>query len=414
MVKRKKTVSRKPKVRAPKVRVPRIRASQIRPSKMKPRRPELVVGIPTLNEAETVSAVTKAIDEGLQKYFPDKKALIVNIDSNSPDNTRKAFLSTKTKTPKYCIKAPRGKGTALKLLFEYFLKTKSAEVLMLVDANVTTVSPRWVRNLITPILKGFDHCFPTYDRHEYDASITNHFCYPVLRGVLGIDVRQPIAGEMAFSRKAIDRLYNRDWPPLANRHGIDIFMALSSVFGGLRIAQAYLGERHHEEDEEKLSILFEQTAATLFELLDKHKYSWEGRVRVRRPPLFFKGDRKPKLHPAEIDYKNFHRIAVEEFSRHRADIKRIVGADTCKKLTAMFRPRGTINIGTEDWVEIVFKFVTASKVKPSKRAKALRPLFFGRFMTFYKEFLDKGHKVSEQGIVAQADLFYKSRNTLIG
>jgi len=205
-----------------------------------PRRPEIIVGIPTYDEAENIESITKIIDDGLQKYFPDKKALIVNVDSNSPDNTRKVFLSTKTKTPKQCLKTPRGKGTSLKELFGYVLKAESVEVLMLIDANVETASPRWVRNLVTPVLKGFDHIFPTYDRHEYDASITNQLAYPVMRGVLGIDIRQPIAGEMAMSRKAVDRLYSRDWPQSANKHGIDILAAISSTFGELRIAQAYL------------------------------------------------------------------------------------------------------------------------------------------------------------------------------
>ena len=96
----------------------KIRPPKIRPPKIMPRRPEIIVGIPTYNEAENIENITKIIDEGLKKYFPDKKALIINVDSNSPDNTRKIFLSTKTKTPKQCLKAPKGKGVSLKQLFE--------------------------------------------------------------------------------------------------------------------------------------------------------------------------------------------------------------------------------------------------------------------------------------------------------
>jgi len=391
----------------------KIKTPTIRPPKIMPRHPEIIVGIPTYNEAENIENITKIIDEGLKKYFPDKKALIVNVDSNSPDNTRKIFLSTKTKTPKQCIKSPRGKGISLKQLFEYFIKTESAQVLMLADANVTTASPRWVRNLVTPVLKGFDHVFPTYDRHEYDASITNQLAYPVMRGVLGIDIRQPIAGEMAFSRKAVDRLYSRDWPVSANKYGVDILASLSSTFGELRIAQAYLGERNHDTSEERLSELFEQIAATLFEMLDKHSYAWNGKIRMRRPPLFFKGSRQSKFPSTEIAYKDFHKRAVEEFSKHRVDIKRIVGAEKFKKLRPMFRPRATIKLNANDWSDIVFAFVKANKIKPLRRARALRPLYFGRFLTFYKDFLDKDHRASEQGIVEQADLFYKKRNALI-
>jgi len=391
----------------------KIRPPKIRPSKIMPRKPEIMVAIPTYNEAESIAEITKTVDEGLRKYFPNKKALIVNIDSNSPDNTRKIFLSTKTRTPKHCIKTPKGKGKSLRELFKYFLKTESAEVLMLLDANVETASPRWVRNLITPILKGFDHVFPIYDRHEYDASITNQLAYPVMRGVLGIDIRQPIAGETAMSRKAVDRLNSRTWPQSANKHGIDILASLSSSFAELRIAQSYLGERYHDTTEEKISDLFEDIASTLFEKLDKHTHVWKDKIRVRRPPLFFKGSRRSKFQPAEIAYKSYHESAIEEFKKHKNDIKKIVSAEMYKKLNAMFKPKSTLKITAKDWTEIVFDFVKASKLSAPKRAKALRPLYFGRFITFYRSYLDKSHKVSERAIIEQADLFYKNRKRLI-
>src|SRR3990167_7186859 len=84
----------------------RIRPPKIRPSFIIPRRYEIVVGIPTYNEAENIESITKIVDGGLAKFFPDKKALIINVDSNSTDRTKKIFLSAKTKTPKQYLKSP--------------------------------------------------------------------------------------------------------------------------------------------------------------------------------------------------------------------------------------------------------------------------------------------------------------------
>ena len=81
---------------------------------------EIVVGIPSLNEADNIAFITDKIDQGLIKYFSGQKAVIVNSDNNSPDNTGRVFLRTKTKNPKIYISTSggqRGKGNNLKNLF---------------------------------------------------------------------------------------------------------------------------------------------------------------------------------------------------------------------------------------------------------------------------------------------------------
>ena len=61
---------------------------------------EIVVGIPSFNEASSISFPTRQADQGLLKFFGDRSAVIVNCDNNSPDNTRQAFMDTPTRTPK--------------------------------------------------------------------------------------------------------------------------------------------------------------------------------------------------------------------------------------------------------------------------------------------------------------------------
>ena len=53
---------------------------------------ELVVGIPSYQEADFIRYPTLQADEGLLRYFPEKRSVIVNCDNHSPDNTRDAFL----------------------------------------------------------------------------------------------------------------------------------------------------------------------------------------------------------------------------------------------------------------------------------------------------------------------------------
>lgn len=48
---------------------------------------EVIVGIPSYNNARTIGHVVKAAQAGLLKAFPHRKALIVNSDGDSKDGT---------------------------------------------------------------------------------------------------------------------------------------------------------------------------------------------------------------------------------------------------------------------------------------------------------------------------------------
>ena len=177
---------------------------------------EIVVGIPSYMEADNIDFVTKQIDSGLTKYFKNLKSAIVNVDNHSEDDTRGAFLSTETETPKVYIstsKGVRGKGNNLFNFFKFANKQSSLKAAMVVDADLKSIAPEWIKFLGEAILKGYDYALPRYSRHQFDGTITNHICYPLLYGLLGEDVRQPIGGEFSFSPKLIDYWLQQKWLP---------------------------------------------------------------------------------------------------------------------------------------------------------------------------------------------------------
>lgn len=399
--------------RVPRLRVPSLRPPKIRPI-IKPRRPEIIIGIPTLNEAKTISALVKVLDEGAKKYLLGKRVLMVNADARSSDGTRKAFLGTKTKAQKKCMEVPRGKGKGLKELFGYFLSKETAEALMLVDGDVRSATPRWTRNLVTPILKGFDHAFPLFNRHEFDASITNLVAYPVMRGVMGIDIRQPLAGEVGLSRKAVDRIYNRDWPKKSDRYGVDIFMAFSSVLAEYRIAETYLGVVDHHPSTPDLSEQFEEVMTTMFDLLETNRGFWDGSVNSRKPPIFFKDSKTNKYPYAETtDYGDFTGDARKGYKAVRRSVQNIADKEIFGSIEKAMAPRGNLYLGDELWTRILAAFVKSSGVSPEKKAQALRPLFYARFLSFHKDNMGASRREVEGSIVEFANEFYRSREKLL-
>src|SRR5512141_8851 len=57
-------------------------------------RVDLLVGIPSFNNARTIGHVVRAVVAGLARHFPDAKAVLVNSDGGSTDRTREVVERT--------------------------------------------------------------------------------------------------------------------------------------------------------------------------------------------------------------------------------------------------------------------------------------------------------------------------------
>ena len=82
---------------------------------------DLVDCIPSYKEADSISSPVTQASEGMVKYFPQMRSVIINTDNNSPDGTREAFLNTPTEQSKiYLSTEPgvKGKGNNFRNLFE--------------------------------------------------------------------------------------------------------------------------------------------------------------------------------------------------------------------------------------------------------------------------------------------------------
>ena len=143
---------------------------------------DIIVGIPTYNEADSISNTVQKIDRGLSKYFPEHKALIINVDSQSSDGTSRVFNEIKTKTDKMSLtvkKQPSGKGANIFSLLKLGKKF-GAKYVATIDADITTITEEWLKLLLDPLVKeGVDFVSPIYTRNRYEGNTTNHFCFPL-------------------------------------------------------------------------------------------------------------------------------------------------------------------------------------------------------------------------------------------
>jgi len=379
------------------------------------KRADIIVGIPSYNEADNIDFVVEQVDQGLKKFFSNNKAVVVNVDNNSQDGTRDVFLQTKTSSAKIYISTPkgvRGKGNNFFNLFKITKKLK-AKYIVVVDADLKSIKPSWVRDFIKPLQESRDYITPVYSRHEYDGSITNSICYPIIYGVLGHNIRQPIGGDFAFKNNVAEHWLKSEWLKSTYHYGIDIFMTMQAIFGGFKIGQVNLGAKIHKPSAPKLGPMFSQVVATLFYNLSHNKDKWLKIRKIKEIPVYGKAGTR-RVQGLPVDYKGTKETAKYLYSINKQLYDGYLKRSTVNDLQDAFN-KDVIHISIKLWLKILYDAYYSSSISRNRQSivEALKPLFFARFISFYKKTLELSHEDSEQAIKNQAMYFWRYRHYLL-
>ncbi|OGD25896.1 MAG: glycosyl transferase family 2, partial [Candidatus Aminicenantes bacterium RBG_19FT_COMBO_65_30] len=254
---------------------------------------DILVGIPSFNSAKTIGHVVRAVEAGLSKYFPDRRALLVNSDGGSSDGTMEAVRQAnvdldsvlidlsnrsggfhKLVTPYHGVP---GKGSAFRTVFE-IARELNVKACAVVDSDLRSITPEWIELLIKPVLEeDHDYVSPYYMRHKYDGTITNTIVYPLTRALYGRRIRQPIGGDFGFSGKLASFYLDKDvWETDVARFGIDIWMTTTAVANGFKVCQAFLGAKIHDAKDPgtDLSAMLHQVVSSVFNLMEEYAEAW--------------------------------------------------------------------------------------------------------------------------------------------
>ncbi len=354
---------------------------------------DILVALPSLNEAASIGYPVSQADLGLTRYFGGLKAVIVNVDNHSPDDTQGAFFKTPTHTPKLYLATPpgvRGKGRNLRNLFGKAVQL-GARAVVCVDADLTSITPRWIKSLAEPLLAGCDLVCPLYVRHKFDGNLTNAVVYPLTRTLFGRRIRQPVAGDFGFSGD-MARTFSRapGWNDVVADYGIDLWMTTVAMTSRRPICQAVLGRpKIHRalKSGEGPGPLFSQVVGTMFHLMEVFADFWTG-VRWSRPTAVtgFEDTNGESPPPVTIDKARLHRAFSDGFPGQGPVWKRVLPADVLTKLTEI-EALGFdgFDFPTVVWARVLFEFALAWRRKTVDRASlldALVPLYSGKVLSY--------------------------------
>ncbi|MCG2717989.1 MAG: glycosyltransferase [Nanoarchaeota archaeon] len=374
---------------------------------MKIKKVDIIVGIPSYNEADNISFVVEQASKGLTKYFPSLRKVIVNVDNNSEDGTKDAFLNSKSEVPLKYISTPpgvTGKGNNFRNLFKYMLES-NAKSTVVVDADLKSISSEWIQKLGSPIIKGYDYVVPIYTRHKYDGTITNNICYPLLYGLIGKNIRQPIAGDFAFSNRLCKYYLTKKWNNTTYHFGIDNFMTLNAIFGGFKIIQTGLGSKVHKPSAPKLSKMFTEVVYTLFSTILNNKKKWENVKQLDNLGLTGK-EHLSKGQSLKVDDILIKRRALLEYQKHHKSIKHFLSTEVFSEVDREFS-KSKMNIGPELWAKIVYDLLYRFNSNHNRLEiiKSMKSLYFGRVYSFIQLTKDWSNSKAEEDFRKQAEIF---------
>jgi len=385
---------------------------------------EMVVCIPSYNEADSISFPISQADEGLQKYFPQKKAVIINCDNNSSDGTRDVFLNTPTKTPKIYISTPpgvKGKGNNFRNLFKKVLDLH-AKAIVVVDADLKSITPEWIKHLGEPLYNGFSYVAPLYIRHKYDGTITNNIAYPMTRALYGRRVRQPIGGDFGFSAKlASVYLASDTWNEAVANFGIDIWMTTLAIANKARICQSFMGRPkiHRTKDPgAHLGPMFRQVVGTVFTLMTHFSDLWK-KIKYSRPTAIYgfglgETEMPPKV---EVDTQNLLNKFHGGFEEYQDLWQAILSPDVFNKLMEIRSLKEReFNFPTDLWARLLFDVAISYRDQVADRdlmMDSLIPLYFGKTLSFVRKTRRMSIKQAEEAIEEDCMTFEMTKPYLL-
>jgi trehalose synthase len=347
---------------------------RVRESSPSCRGKDILIGIPFSDQIETLPAVIRIAQEGLQQYLPGKSAAFViaathegkhfsqQISALFKELTIAGHLFT-------LDKEITGKGWAMRALME--LSASFGSDLLLIEPDFVRqgqqgIQPSWIYSLYQPLELGMDFVLPVFTRPPEAKRAADQLVIPLLVALYGYRVKEPMGGAYGI-RKEILHIFLQDTKLFADtdigKYGIDIFLTITAIVHDVKICQANLGIRRKRPSPGEFAVRLRQTVRTMFEQIEYTAQWWlqQGRFIKAEPPLY--GTLVALDPPPAVDLDSSS--AIERF---RVDFqrtanylyKKLLDPSLYERLLDLsYTPVGKFSFSSADWAQCIYTFLLA-------------------------------------------------------
>jgi hypothetical protein len=360
---------------------------------------DILVGLPTHNNAKTVGPIVQTIQSGILRSFPRDRAVIINADGGSRDGTSEMFASIRPASDLHALRtlpsvstkygtAPAS-GAALRTILAAaeLLRAKACVILSPESANI---QPDWIPKLLGPVYRdSFDLVTPTYSRHKFEGILITNLIYPMTRALYGLRIREAYSPEFGFSGN-LGRQFLEQNPWNDGTDGAaELRLTLAAITGKYRICQSCLGEKIPvERRAPDLVLALRQTVGALFSQLESDFPVWSIVNSSQEVPSNG-SEQEVLLEPLRINRKRLREMFSTGVAELESVFQSILSANTLAELQRISR------LGDEEfqypaelWIRTIYEFAASYQRAVISRdhiIQALAPLFRGRVFTFLKE-----------------------------
>jgi glucosylglycerate synthase len=366
---------------------------------------DILVGLPTHNNAKTIGAVVQSIQSGILRWFPRERAVIINPDGGSRDGTPELVtgISIDDLRPVSNLHALRtlhsistrygsspSSAVALRTILAAaeLLRAKACVVMSPESSNI---EGEWISKLLGPIRHdGFDLVTPTYRRHKFEGLLITNLLYPMIRALYGLRIREPYTHEFGFSgRLGGELLLQNVWQDGSGVGDVELRLTLAAITRQYRICQSFLGQREHiERRAADLVPALRQTVGPMFSALDSTFPAWSA-VTGSQPVPTTGPDHEVLLELVRVNRKRLREMFLTGVAELGTVFHSILSPSTLAELQRIAGlEEGDFHYPAELWVKTVYEFAASyhkSVISRDHIIQALAPLFRGRVFTFLME-----------------------------
>ena len=394
---------------------------------------DILVGLPTYNNAKTIEPVVRAIQAGILKCFPRERAVIINADGGSQDGTpglvTGASIDDVWRASKvYALRTLHvittqyahlpGPGTALRTILSA-ADLLRARACVVISPDSSTIEADWLQKLVRPIYDdNFDLVSPLYRRQKFAGVLMRNLLYPMTRAIYGSGIRESYASEFAISsRLATDFLSNENWSDEGGRNGGEILLTVTAITGKYRLCQSFLGDKPPQDrSAADLVEAIRRTVGALFSSLDGNFQFWSA-VAGCEPVKTFGPESEVTLEPIAVDLARMREMFVTGVAELEPVFRSILSEATLLELQRIAAlDLNAFRYPANLWAKTVFEFAASyhkSVISRDHIVQALAPLYRGRALTFLLENQDASAEDVEKNVESLCGEFERLKPYLL-
>ncbi|HET9407585.1 MAG TPA: hypothetical protein VFO39_10135 [Candidatus Sulfotelmatobacter sp.] len=367
---------------------------------------DILVGLPTHNNAQTIEPVLRAIQAGILKCFPRERAVIINADGGSHDGTPdlvtgasiddvRNVLKIHTLRTLHAITTQYAHTPDPALALRTILAAADllrARACVVISPTSTTIDPDWLQRLARPVYNdGFDLVSPLYRRQKFEGILMSNLLYPMTRAVYGYRIHEPFASEFAVSGHLVSDFLNSEiWNEEWVRVGTEVSLTVMALTGKYRTCQSFLGTKAHvDRSSSDLVVAMRRTVGTLFASLDRNRPLWSTINDSKSVPLVGTPSETEEPEPERIDRKRLWEMFATGVRELEPVFRTILSSTTLAELQRIAALELTeFQYPAGSWATTVYEFAASyhnAVISRDHILQALVPLYRGRMLTFLLE-----------------------------